>query len=520
MHDSQRAALSVSIALATALLTSTAPVDAGNAPPPMYTLVELHHVADSANSLAIAISDPTAIGPVVGGQSFSAFITPTLSWRAVVWRPDVSLTPLDLLTVAQAGNSSVNRVQDVSPNGQYIVGYSNVNPVRGKRWTYDAVTNSVTNIETLGVLAGDGASEGVGVNSAGRAVGYSLTDSSTTRGVTWAPGTTIATLLPAPAGSGGLRLAREISEAPTEYIVGRCDMSSTPTTQPIIWKPNDGAYGTGEILQLLSATQIHDAVGIMPNGQFAVGLGATADEARGVRWNTTTNQVTDIGGICCFHNVVYDMNDDGVGVGYTGLQIDVFRAVLYWNGEAYDLSERVVNVPGMGQSLFLHVATGINSAGQIVGKFGGFASGEPLSPGRVFILTPVSSALPGDLNNDQVVDESDRAVFCDAIGSSAREPGFIAAADLNDDGVIDHFDQQMFNNLLPPCDGDVVSSITFAPPADGVTDAADLAYLLGAWGSEPSCADFVTSRTFAPPPDGNVDGADLAALLGNWGACD
>jgi hypothetical protein len=29
----------------------------------------------------------------------------------------------------------------------------------------------------------------------------------------------------------------------------------------------------------------------------------------------------------------------------------------------------------------------------------------------------------------------------------------------------------------------------------------------------------VTSRTFAPPPDGVVDAADLAVLLGAWGAC-
>jgi hypothetical protein len=65
----------------------------------------------------------------------------------------------------------------------------------------------------------------------------------------------------------------------------------------------------------------------------------------------------------------------------------------------------------------------------------------------------------------------------------------------------------------------VVASVTFQPPADGVTDGADLAYLLGAWGNQPSCADFVTSRSFAPPPDGKEDGADLAVLLGAWGVC-
>ena len=33
-----------------------------------------------------------------------------------------------------------------------------------------------------------------------------------------------------------------------------------------------------------------------------------------------------------------------------------------------------------------------------------------------------------------------------------------------------------------PCPADTVTSATFAPPADGVVDAADLAFLLGAWG--------------------------------------
>lgn len=71
-----------------------------------------------------------------------------------------------------------------------------------------------------------------------------------------------------------------------------------------------------------------------------------------------------------------------------------------------------------------------------------------------------------------------------------------------------------------PCPGDIVSSVTFQPPGDGSVDAADLAYLLGAWGVNPgSPADQVSSGTFQPPPDGVVDGADLSTLLGAWGAC-
>lgn len=378
------------LGFAAILVVGAGPVFSDPVDPPMYTMVELEHIVPNSTSVAVAISDSTPAGPVVVGQSFSSFSSPTLSWRAVAWRPSLTTTPIDLLTTAQAGNSTVNRAQDISPSGKFIVGYSNVSPPHGVRWTFNAVAGTVTEVQTLGALTGDGASEAVGVNSFGRAVGYSLTDSSTTRGTTWAPGSTTAVLLPSPAGSGGFRLARRISEAPLESIVGRSDMSFTPTTRPIIWKQSGGVYGIGQLPDLLFPTAVHDAVGITPNGLTAVGLGATQTEARGVSWNTATNAVTDIGSLCCSQNVVYDMNNDGVGVGYTGLNFQTFRAVLYWGGKAFDLNTRIVNNPQIGQSLFLHAATGINSAGQIIGMFGSSASEEPLAPGRVFILTPVN----------------------------------------------------------------------------------------------------------------------------------
>ena len=53
-----------------------------------------------------------------------------------------------------------------------------------------------------------------------------------------------------------------------------------------------------------------------------------------------------------------------------------------------------------------------------------------------------------------------------------------------------------------PCEGDLNN--------DGATNGADLAILLGAWGSSGN-GDFDGS--------GSVDGADLAILLGGWGPC-
>jgi hypothetical protein len=56
----------------------------------------------------------------------------------------------------------------------------------------------------------------------------------------------------------------------------------------------------------------------------------------------------------------------------------------------------------------------------------------------------------------------------------------------------------------------------FQPPADGVVDGFDLAFLLGQWGASPGSPADIVSDTFLPPPDGLVDGFDLAVLLGEW----
>jgi hypothetical protein len=126
----------------------------------------------------------------------------------------------------------------------------------------------------------------------------------------------------------------------------------------------------------------------------------------------------------------------------------------------------------------------------------------------------------GDLSCDGDADFQDAGFLCLQLGLTSADPNFNPQADLNDDGEIDYEDRAIMDGIVSPCTGDVVSSTTFQPPADGVVDGADLAFLLGNWGAGLSCADTVSSATFAPPPDGIVDGADLAVLLGAWGPCD
>jgi hypothetical protein len=61
----------------------------------------------------------------------------------------------------------------------------------------------------------------------------------------------------------------------------------------------------------------------------------------------------------------------------------------------------------------------------------------------------------------------------------------------------------LFVDCVTPCPGDL--------DKNGTVDAADLAILLGAWGSSNAVADI--------NDNGTVDANDLALLLGNWGSC-
>ncbi len=120
---------------------------------------------------------------------------------------------------------------------------------------------------------------------------------------------------------------------------------------------------------------------------------------------------------------------------------------------------------------------------------------------------------PGTFGDDPSI--SALAVFDDGHG-----PALCVGGDFLESPSGDSF-VAMWRGCAAACPGDMVTSETFAGPPDGVVDSADLAFLLGAWGSNPgSPADLATSETFAPPPNGVVDGADLAALLGAWGPCD
>ena len=96
-------------------------------------------------------------------------------------------------------------------------------------------------------------------------------------------------------------------------------------------------------------------------------------------------------------------------------------------------------------------------------------------------------------------------------------PFLVRSADVNDDGDDDIVALTKSSSFA----GDSIPSIATSAITEeqcvgdfdgsGTVDGADLAQLLGAWGT--------TETKFDLTGDGTVGGADLAVILGAWGPC-
>ena len=104
--------------------------------------------------------------------------------------------------------------------------------------------------------------------------------------------------------------------------------------------------------------------------------------------------------------------------------------------------------------------------------------------------------------------------FCTfAGGTSASSPTYVYAAacglsDFTNLAAIGFPNNQWYVELSGDfgCGDGIIGDLN----NDGIVDGADLAILLGAWGSNDPIADL--------SGDGEVGGADLSILLGNWTA--
>jgi hypothetical protein len=76
------------------------------------------------------------------------------------------------------------------------------------------------------------------------------------------------------------------------------------------------------------------------------------------------------------------------------------------------------------------------------------------------------------------------AGHADALQRSIAQTGYTVSVTVTpNDGKVDGTPVMIAHTIGDVCLADLVSSATFQPPPDGVVDAADLAFLLGSWGS-------------------------------------
>jgi probable HAF family extracellular repeat protein len=368
-------------------------------------------------------------------------------------------------------------------------------------------------ITDLGVLPGGLFSSAYAINDSGTVVGVSSMTGGTLKTVMWQNGT--ISLLPAPVG-GGTAIPEDINDAGEiagRYTVG-ADLSYgvywTPDGTPTLLPPLPGGIQAFVIAHAINAS-----------GQV-VGRGQQSAPnyfGHAVVWNTTEFQ-SDLGvmGGGTFSEA-YGINDLGIVVGVAAISSGAQRAFRWQDGVYTDLS----TWPGGSVA---SKAYAINNAGVIVGLNNNVASvwknGSvqplPMPPG-VSAFTPAI-----DINEAGDIIATGTKIFPVEVGVVWKNGQPIAlgtlpggtisrARRINDAGEIvgeanaaNGFFHAVKWTVTPvgePCVGDINSS--------GAVDAADLAVVLGAWGSTSAASDL--------NDDGIVNAADLAVLLGAWGAC-
>lgn len=352
-----------------ALVVSGAPylggrvVSARQETPPTYTLVELGAVKNLPYSQAYGINSD---GVIVG----IAFDPSTFASRATIARNGK-------LRAMIKGEKGVSLAYDINHDG-LVVGSSAASaydPSVAMLWDGDEGT-ALTDLNTQ-------RAEAMEINDDGLVVGYYGVDEQPglSQAFSWSDGTLI-TLEPLP--KANITRATAVNN-PGEIVGSSAEYDAkeyTSIEHAVIWRDGDitdlGTLGGDSSL----------ALGINDTGQI-VGISTTVpgeslyfDGTHAVLWENDTP--TDLGVLKTgAQSRATAINSEGQIVGASSITTDgssFNRAVLWQNGDIYDLNELVSNLP---EGWSLESASDINDAGQIVG-FASNNEGAQVS----FLLTP------------------------------------------------------------------------------------------------------------------------------------
>lgn len=367
-------------------------------------------------------------------------------------------------------------------------------------------------ITDLGVLPGNIGSSAYAINDTGKIVGTS-SGGIGLKTVQWVNGT--ISVLPVYSQSGG-SIPADMNDA--GEIAGKLAIGGQD--DGIYWDAQNNPFQLDGLPGAVGSFVI--AHGINASG-LIVGRaqeGSPNLYGHACIWNKSTFQ-TDMGFMSGgTYSEAYGINDAGEVVGAAGTASGNLHAFLWKNVQYTDLAT------WGGSFSAASVAYAINNNGVIVGKRANvatrWANGSfqalPMPAG----VSPFTAAV--DVNDAGDIIATGPKVFPVEVGVLWRNgqpielgmlPGgtISRARRINQAGEIvgeanaaDGFFHAVKWTVTPvgvPCPGDVNAS--------GAVDAADLASLLGAWGTN--------QATFDLSGDGTVDAADLAILLGAWGAC-
>ncbi len=355
--------------------------------------------------------------------------------------------PYALTDLGTLGGLSAQAL-DVNDLGQ-VVGYATTaaSQARGYIWRNGAMTD-------LGTLAGT-SSVAYGINAQGAAVGRStIGTNSTTHAVLWENGTKIDLTPGAVSGTsaanainnarqivgtagngsgflwedgvltvlghlgGGAAYAADINE--NGQIVGSSNTNIVinelgPLVHAFVW--NEGVMTD---LGMLPGDEESGAAAINNLGQI-VGSSSVTDP---LTYATTSRSILYENGVMVAlavpssESYASDINDAGMVVGTmrTGVFHSNFDAYIYADGVATNLNTLVPS----GSGLHLVTATGINSAGQIVGW-----AVDSRNAYHAFLLTPIVAGTPAINVADNSVIEGNSGAhelrFTVALGASATQ---------------------------------------------------------------------------------------------------
>src|SRR6476659_1146802 len=356
-----------------------------------------------------------------GGQvAGSSYITGDAAQHAYLWKPTVSggasgaMTDLGTLGGTQSFGNGLNAAGQVAGES-FTTSDAATHAFLWKPTTPGGASGTMYNLGTLGGTN----SYAYGLNATGQVTGASdKTGDSKTHTFLWKPSTpngtsgtmfNLGSLGGTESNGGAINASGQIS--------GSSLTNSDAAYHAFLWKPTtpNGTSGAMHDLGTLGGTESFGGT-INTSGQVAGFSYPTGNAAyHAYLWTPTTlngasGTMQDLATLGGLNSYSYSLSAGGQVVGASEVQVtsDHTHAFLYTNGIGMvDLNTLIDPLSGWE----LSDAADINDAGQITGQ--GLINGKY----HAYLLTPI--LLPGDFNDNGVVDGADYVVWRKTDGTPA-----------------------------------------------------------------------------------------------------